>query len=58
MDPPDTGRIIKEKKLKLIEIYNDIINIKIGRLRADKNTKSEMILEGQIHILIDLLKNV
>jgi len=58
MDSHDEGRIIKEKKLKLIEIYNDIINIKIGRLRAEKNAKSEMILEGQINILIEALKNV
>ena len=36
MDSHDAGRITKEKKLKLIEIYNDIINIKIRGLRTEK----------------------
>jgi len=57
MDKFDETRIIKEKKLKLIDIYDDLIHVKIKELVDEEDYDIKAIIENQINELIEKLIN-
>ena len=58
MDGPDTSRIIKEKKLKLLDVYDDLIHIKINELVDEPNDNKKIFIEACINEMIEKLKDV
>ena len=57
MDKFDETRIIKEKKLKLRYIYDDLIHMKINELVDEEDYDIKAIIENQINELIEKLIN-
>ena len=57
MDSLDTSRITRDKKQKLLDIY-ELIHIKIDKMRNEKDIQIAKMIEKDIDILIKKLNNV
>ena len=58
MDSLDTSRIIRDKKQKLLDIYDKLIYIKIDKMRNEKDIQIVKMREKEIDVLIKKLTNV
>ena len=58
MDKGDCSRIIYQKKSKIIDIYDELIRIKIELMRQEKNTRIRIGIEEEINDMIEKLNNV
>ena len=58
MDALDTSRIMKEKKLKLLDVYDDLIHLKINELADERDDNKKIYIEACINELIEKLKDI
>ena len=52
MDSLDTSRITRDKKQKLLDIYDKLIHIKIDKMRNEKDIQIYKMYEKEIDVLI------
>ena len=58
MDSLDTSRITRDRKQKLLDIYDKLIHIKIDKMRNEKDIQIVKLYEKEIDFLIKKLNNV
>ena len=58
MDSLDTSRITRDKKHKLLDIYDKLIDYKIDKMKSEKDIQIVKMYEKEIDVLIKKLNNV
>ena len=58
MDNHDKSYIVRQQKSKLIEIYVNLIDIKIDKLKHEINQIKISKLENEIDVLIERLERI